>query len=191
MQSKDTHLRPIVTTRESVTYAVAKVIAGILKPLVGRSQHHVHNEKHFAEQIKDITLEPREYITSYYVTALFAQVQVGTTFQVVQNKWEQDQDLNPRTKLTAQHTTELLGFSLHNTYLIFKGKFYKQMGCVAIGSPVSPIIANIYMENLNKRLLEKAENSTMLWRRYVHDAFIILLTQEELLHTYQQHRPIH
>ena len=39
----NTLLRPIVSNRGSVTYGVAKVLARILKPLVGTSLHHVHS----------------------------------------------------------------------------------------------------------------------------------------------------
>ena len=38
-----TPLRPIVTSRGSVTYGVAKVVAKILKPLVGKSPHHMQS----------------------------------------------------------------------------------------------------------------------------------------------------
>ena len=43
---KDILLRPIVSSRDSITYRVAKVIADILKPLIGKSQHHI--QKHSA-----------------------------------------------------------------------------------------------------------------------------------------------
>ena len=36
-------LRTIVSGIDSVTYRVAKVIANILKSLVGNSQHNIHN----------------------------------------------------------------------------------------------------------------------------------------------------
>ena len=37
-------LRPIVSSCGSVTYGVAKVLTKILKPLVGKSSHHVHSK---------------------------------------------------------------------------------------------------------------------------------------------------
>ena len=142
---KKTPTRPIVSSRDSVTYGVAKVIVSILKFLVGRTQHHVHNTQHFLEQIKDISLGPRECITSYELTALFTSVPVATTLKVVQNKKEQDQDLHLRMKHTVQRI-ELLGFCLHNTYFIFKGKYYEQVDSVTMESPVRLIIANMEYE---------------------------------------------
>ena len=39
----DTPLRPIVSSRGSVIYGVAKVLTKILKPLVGKYLHHIHS----------------------------------------------------------------------------------------------------------------------------------------------------
>ena len=68
---------------------MAKVIVDILKPLVGISEHLVHNAHHFIQQIKDITLEPDERLTLYDVTALFTSVTAATAPNVIQNKLEQ------------------------------------------------------------------------------------------------------
>ena len=44
----------------SVTYGVAKEFAKILKPLVGKSPHHITSTKDFVEQARQIKLEPGE-----------------------------------------------------------------------------------------------------------------------------------
>ena len=49
-------LRPIVSSRGTVTYNPAKELAKILKPLVGMTSHHVQNTRDFVEQIKGIRL---------------------------------------------------------------------------------------------------------------------------------------
>ena len=48
----DTPLRPIVSSCGSVTYGVAKELAKILKPLVGRSPHNINSTQDFVEQVK-------------------------------------------------------------------------------------------------------------------------------------------
>ena len=42
-------LKPIVSSRGSVTYGVAKVLAKILKPLAGKSPHHIQSTKDCGE----------------------------------------------------------------------------------------------------------------------------------------------
>ena len=52
-------LRPIVSSCGLVTYGVAKELAKILKPLVGKSPHHINSTQDFVEQVRHITLAPR------------------------------------------------------------------------------------------------------------------------------------
>ena len=49
-------LRPIISSRGAATYESAKELARILKPLVGKSPHHVHNTQDFIQSIEDIKL---------------------------------------------------------------------------------------------------------------------------------------
>ena len=75
-----------MVSRDSITYGVAKVLAGIIYPLVGPSPHHLKNTQHFVEHIKQLRLESEEVITSYDVKALFTSVPVDPSIQTVQQK---------------------------------------------------------------------------------------------------------
>ena len=47
-------------------------------------------------------------------------------------------------------------FCLVNTYFLFDGQFFEQTKGAAMGSPVSPIVANIYMEAFEDRAINTA-----------------------------------
>ena len=47
IHKSDTPLRSVVSNRGSVTYVVAKVLTKLLKPLVGKSPHHIHSTQDF------------------------------------------------------------------------------------------------------------------------------------------------
>ena len=81
----DTPLRPIVSRRGLVTYRVAKVLAKILKPLVGKSPHHIHSTQDFVEQDNKVTLLPGECLSSYDVTALFTSVPVEPALGIMKD----------------------------------------------------------------------------------------------------------
>lgn len=55
----------------------------------------------------------------------------------------------------------------------FDGNTYEQTEGTAMGSPLSPIIADIFMEDLENNLLERSEKKPKLFVRYVDDIFII------------------
>ena len=54
----NTSLGPIVSSRGSVTYGVAKALAKILKPLVGKSPHHIQSTKDFVDRVSKVTVQP-------------------------------------------------------------------------------------------------------------------------------------
>ena len=60
---------------------------------------------------------------------------------------EQDQELQQRTCLSIENILSLLEFCINSTYFSFQGKFYEQLEGVAMGSPLSPIVANLYIES--------------------------------------------
>ena len=71
---------------------------------------------------------------------------------------QKDEKLQDRTVLSVQNITELLGFCLHNTYFSFQNKLYEQVEGVAMGSLVSPILANLYMEHFEREALWSSSN---------------------------------
>ena len=124
--------------------------------MVGTSKHHVNNTEEFADEIKKTKLEERECITSYDVTALFTSVPVPSALEIIKSKLDQDTDLPNRSKMTAENIIELLGFCLNNTYFLLQDVFYEKTKGDAMGSPVSPIVANIYMEAFENRAISTA-----------------------------------
>ena len=92
---------------------------------------------------------------------------------IIKELLEQGSTLLDRTVLLIQNITELLGFCLHNTYFSFLNKIYEQVECVVVGFPVSPIVANLYMDNFAKKVINSASTPPRLYMRYVDDTFVI------------------
>ena len=148
-----TPLRHIASSRGSIAYGTAKELARILKPLAGKSAYSVQNTKDFVQQLKTIKLSPQECITSYDVKALFTSVPIGPAIKITKQLLEDDQELQNRTSMTVQHIICLLELCLKNTYFIFQGRLYEQVEGAAMGSPIGPILANLYMEALEAKAI--------------------------------------
>ena len=85
-------LRPIISSRGSVTYEAAKELARILNPLVGRSFYHVQKTKDFISSIEGIQLKPDECIMSYDVNALFTSVPIQPAVNIIKKHLEEDKE---------------------------------------------------------------------------------------------------
>ena len=114
-------------------------------PLVGKSPHHIQSTSNFVSNVREVTLLLGECLSSYDVTSLFTSVPVDPALNIIKDLLEQDETLSDRTVLSVQHFIELLGLCLHNAYFSFQNRFYKQVKGVAMGSLVSPIVANLCM----------------------------------------------
>ena len=143
------------------------------------STHHVHNTKDFVEQLKDIRLKHGECIISYDVTALFTSVPVQPVVSIIQQKLANDKDLQQRTTMSIKHVISLLEFCLRSTCFVFQGQYYEQVQGAAMGSPLSPIVANIFVEKFETEALETLLHPPSLWKGFVDGTFVILEAQNK------------
>ena len=75
--------------------------------------------------------------------------------------------------MSIQQITTLLEFCLTNTYFLFQGKYYEQVHGAAMGSPISPLIANLFMEEFQVKALSTCPHPPSLWLKFVDDTFVI------------------
>ena len=70
---------------------------------------------------------------------------------------------------------KLLKLVLENCVFSFQGNFFKQFHGAAMGSPCSPVVANIYMEYFEGMALgPELPLPIKQWKRYVDDVFSII-----------------
>ena len=76
---------------------MAKELAKILKPLVGKSPHHINSTQDFVEQARQFKLESGECLSSYDVSALFTSVPIDPALNIIKDLLDKDTTLKERT----------------------------------------------------------------------------------------------
>jgi hypothetical protein len=66
-------------------------------------------------------------------------------------------------------------------------KFFQQKDGMAMGSSLSPISSNIYMEHSEKVALDSTQHKPSLWLRYVEDTFVVWPHGPERLQNFLSH----
>ena len=134
------------------------------------------NSKHLADSLAEVMIEEGEIFNSHDVVSLFTNTPIAESLDVIRDRLERDDTLKKRTLLSVEDILDLLRFVLTTTYFLFRGTIYKQRFGAAMGSPVSPVVANLYMEFLEQQAIATAPISCRprLWKRYVDDILEIV-----------------
>ena len=75
------------------------------------------------------------------------------TINILLDKVYKDKTI--KTKLKRDEMKKLLEICTKEMHFSFKGIIYKQINGVAMGSPLGPVIANIFMSELEEQLIPK------------------------------------
>ena len=121
------------------------------------------------------------------MTNLFTQVPITDALRVIEERLTGDQSLESRTNIPVPLLVELVELCLRSSYFQFQDSFYDQTDGAAMGSPLSPIVANLYLEHLEEEVIQSAPLQPKLWRRYVDDTFVIWSHGQDELHHFHQH----
>ncbi|XP_037826543.1 uncharacterized protein LOC119614495 [Lucilia sericata] len=172
IHKKDMPLRPICSSINSPSYNLSKYIIDILRKLTNDSIYNVRDAREFKNRIDNTRIEDDEILVSFDVVSLFPSIPINLAIKTIDRKWHM---LEEHTKIPRELFMDILTFCIKDCrYFKFKDNFYEQNKGMPMGSPISPIIADIVMEELLETTLDQLENKPRLMTKYVDDLFGIL-----------------
>ena len=118
-----------MNTIGSPTYKLVKYLVGKLKHLVGHTDSFVKNSTDMVDEIKRARIKEENTLLSFDVVSLYTKIPIEEAIKTIK-------------EITDEETTELVSVFLRSTFFTFRECFYEQIEGVAMGSPLSPIVAN-------------------------------------------------
>ena len=143
---------------------------------MGKSETNVRNSQDFTEFMRTQRIKPNEILISFDVVSFFTKIPRDLAINVAHRKLEHDSSLSDRTMLSVDDVVQLLEFCLNATYLTFRDQVFQQVHGMAMGSPVSVVIANMVMENVEERALTTFDKPPVFWKRYVDNVCCVVMS---------------
>ena len=161
-------MRPIVSFCGSPTYQLSKYLTTVLKPLTDGSRHKLQSTENFIDAIKTVQVPDDYKLVSFDVKSLFTSIPLQLALDCTETAINNSTIELP---LPTDDLMDLLNLCLTSTYFQYNGKHYKQLHGTAMGSPVSVVVAEIVMQNIEELALATYKRTLPLWLRYVDDTF--------------------
>ena len=84
-------------------------------------------------------------------------------------------------KSTSELVIKLFFIATSQTHFLFDGSFYDQIDGVAMGSPLAPVLAYLFMGHHEMKWLDTFPSEILFYRRYVDDTFCLFHTESDAL----------
>ena len=154
--------RPIVSSVNTYNYNPASYLVDVLQP-ISTNQHSVKDFFSFADWAKKYRKHNNGIMCSLDVCSLFTNVPLDETIDIALNKLY---SLSDPPTLPRSVLRKLLEFVTKKSHFLFDGQYYDQSDGVAMGSPLSPVLANIFMCHFAEKWVMSGQVCPSFWYRY-------------------------
>ena len=168
--------QPIVDTSNTPYYGIAKFLANLSNPFT-LNDFTVKDSFDAANKIQQIPKKLFDLgykLVSFDVISLFTNVPLTKTIDKILKRFYSENLVT--TNLTKRTMKKLLNDACSKTVLTFNDKIYKQIDCLSMGSPLGPLLANIFMTELEKDIIQKLIDKKFIkfYIRYVDDTLLLV-----------------
>lgn len=166
----DQKIRPISNTRQTPGYLIAKTLNKILTNALQPSTYDTKNSVDLRERIQEGQYTPNMHLASFDVVSMFTNITFEKVRKSIEDRYTK-RIIN--TQLPQKEMIEMIRFvCCYNTEIQFNDTLFKQIRGLRMGSPVSPILARIVMDDLLDEAFRTIEKP-LLFTKYVDDILTI------------------
>lgn len=158
--------RHITSDIGSPLYNLSSFLRKAIHPILGKTSSYVKNSWEFKNNIKNITVPENFIIISLDAVSMFTNISKHRAINCVEKNWD---EIKNNTKLDKQSYLEAFKLVLNNSYVQHKNSFYKQTSGVPMGSSISPSVADLVLEDIERDVLPNIPYEVTFFFRYVDD----------------------
>jgi len=162
-------LRVIVSSLKSPLYELSYFLHNIIRNSVPDATSSVGNSFKLVKELNGNMMDYGCTLASLDVVSLFTNVPSQFVYEGIENRWEL---IERNTKIPKQEFINAIRLVLESTFFVFDGTFYKQIFGTPMGSPLSPIIADLVLRDIETKAIKKLPFQLPLYRRYVDDILL-------------------
>ena len=162
--------RPIVSSIGTYNYKLAKYLCSILNPLIPDS-FIVKDSFSFVNEVHNLSFNTSKFLISFDVESLFTNIPLNETINIAIDLIFKN---NPKFPINKNDLKKLFHFATSQTHFLFFDNFYDQIDGVAMGSPLAPVLANLFMGYHEQLWLsDPLVPKVLYYRRYVDDTLCL------------------
>ena len=105
-----------------------------------------------------------KFIISFDVESLFTNIPLHECIDLADKYISEG---NPDLKLSPSDLKRHFSFATAETHFLLKGSFYDQIDGIAMGSPLAPVLPNLFMGHHEKIWLEQYQGPEVLFYRHL------------------------
>ena len=142
-----------------------------------KSQYSIKNSIDLCNRLRSIVVPPDSILVSFDVSNLFPSIPTSECLTLVNS-------LLFRSALpdyVVDDLFSLLRVTLEQNFFMFDQKIFEQPSGLAMGSPLSPFLAEVFMNNLEDNHISKLKlfsDHVVHWYRFVDDVFAVFRGNE-------------
>ena len=167
-------LRPIVSHLNSNSCKLSEFIDSFLKYQAKRCKSFIRDTKDFLLKLKSIgKLPPNSILVTMDVSSLYTNINHEEGAQACFEKLQQRKN----KRIPSLLLKNLILIVLKSNVFRFGNCIYQQIKGTAMGTPMAPNYANLFMDKFERTLIDDYRKKTgltpLVWYRYIDDIFFI------------------
>ena len=150
-----------------LVYLLAKFFSQILTTsFKHETTYNINDSFDFVEKVKDLSLPDKYIFLSLDAVSLFTTIPTKLVIDIINEKWNL---ISVNCNLDKNHFVEGIKLIFENVYFSFQNVIYLQIFGTPMGSPLSPIIAQICLDYLFNKTIPKLPYKVPFIYKYVDD----------------------